>query len=164
MSVLNSRRSMDPRWIVHHRSVPEGWMNADLIIQRVLADPVWDPDTNQLVDGGLEDLWSGRGRVQPNKDWRVRSVQSASDPQQDQYVRVQIPLRKNGTVPHLHTSDIIRAFPDENEDSVWFYDDQLEHYTFRVRNPINSSNPWVRNILCIADLSESGQPRPEAGS
>lgn len=163
MSALNSRRSMDPRWITRHRSVPEGWMNADLMIQRTQADPEWDSTTNELVGGGLQELWTGRGRVQPNKDWRVRNIESASDPQQNQYVRVQIPLRKNGTVPHLHTNDIVRALPDD-PDSAWYYDDQLEFFTLRVRNPINSSNPWVRNILCISDLSESDQPRPEVGS
>lgn len=163
MSVLNSRRSMDPRWITWHRTVPEGWMNADVVIQRADVDPVWNPETNELVGEGLTDLWEGRARIQPNKDWRVRNVQSASDPQQDQYVRVQIPLRKDGVVPHFYPGDIIRARADD-PDSIWFYDGKLDRFTLRLRNPINSSNPWVRNLLCIADLSESDLPGLEADS
>lgn len=162
MSALNSRRSLDPRWIVHHRSVPEGWMSVRILAQRAIGVPTWDPETNELTNGNLETIWYGRARVQSNKDWRVRNVQTASDPQQVHYVRVQIPLRKNGIPPHFHSQDIIRVLEPLDPTTQWgeLFDEDLTQYTLRVRNAINSSNPWVRNILCAVDLSESSEPRP----
>lgn len=164
MSALNSRRSLDPRWIVHHRSVPEGYMIVSIVVERIFGVPVWDPETNELVEGsGLEEIWRGRARVQANKDWRVRNIATASDPQQVHYVRVQIPLRKDNIPPHFHTQDIIRVLEPEDPSSQWgeLFDEDLLNYTLRVRNPLNSSNPWVRNILCVVDLSESRDPRPQ---
>lgn len=162
MSALNSRLSQDPRWTRHHRTVVEGWMSADVVIERQQGVPVWDPVSNDLISGSIVELWRGAARVQGNKDWRVRNIQSASDPQFDQFVRVQIPLDGANPPPRVEAMDIIRVVPPDDPNSQWYHDPDLEFWTMRVRNTVNSSNPWLRNILAVIDVTETDQPRPEA--
>lgn len=153
---LNRRRSLDPRWLTHHRSVPAGFMLATITINRV-SDPLaaWTPQ-NQGQVGTLDQLWRGQARIQSNKDWRVRHVDSANDPQMVQFVRIQIPLKAGNPPPSLHTADMIYAEPPD-PDSSWEHARDLSRYTYYVRNQLSSSNEWVRNILCAVDLSE--EPR-----
>lgn len=152
---LNARRAIDPRWLTHHRRTAEGFMLRTIEIY-VQDSPAagWDPATNELIGGTRTMIWDGRARVQGNKDWRARSVLAAGDPQMVHYVRVQIPFTKDGPVPHIPVDAIIEvkaADPDSN----WRHDDDLGAYTLRVRNTVNSSNPWVRNLLCGVDVSEA---------
>lgn len=152
--MLNARRSLDPRWITNHRRAAEGFMISTIEIYKQSASlPTWNPDTNDLSDDGIEVVWSGYARIQDNKDWRARDVASAGDPQMLQYVRFQIPLNKSGPVPHIPPGYLIRVL-DVDAESSWFLDPDLSNWTFRVRNTVNSSYPWLRNILCIVDLSE----------
>lgn len=121
--------------------------------------PRWDADTGQVT--GVEEvfLWEGRARVQDNKDWRARHVRSASDPQIVQYVRVQIPLKRNyqsglvDRVPHIYPGDIVEVL-DADVMSAYDLDPDLSSWRLRVRNSVNSSYPWLRNLLCGTDVSE----------
>jgi hypothetical protein len=121
--------------------------------------PRWDADTNELDNDGLELLWSGMARVQDNKDWRARTAEAANDPQMIQYVRVQIPLDQHlqdGTVnrvPHLDVGDLVRVVEPDPESS-WALDPDLSNWVLRIRNTMNSSNPWLRNLLCGVDMTE----------
>lgn len=152
--MLNGRRSLDPRWIKHHRRVPEGFMIHDIVIYRMSEDPVvLDPATGQYSGGELLPLWSGKARIQPNKDWRARTVESGSDPQMLQYTRVQIPLKADNPVPTLRVQDIIAAQEMEDTDD-WVFNNTLTAWTMYIRNAENSSNRWLYNILCNSDLSD----------
>lgn len=163
--MLNLRPSQDKRWRTHHRLAAEGWMSADIAIYREFnpGEVRWDAETNEIVGSQFEMLWTGRARVQPNKDWRARSVESASDPEMVQYIRVQIPLKKDGPVPHLNVADIIRVLPPDPA-GTWEHDRDLESWIFRVRNTGNSSNNWLRNILCGTDLSAAPAFFDDVGS
>lgn len=156
---LNRRRPIDPRWLTHHRPVAQGFMLARVTLNRVV-DPLhaWTPQNQGDLDGNLEALWSGRARVQSNKDWRVRHVDGASDPQMVHFVRIQIPLDVDSPPPAVFVGDIIHVHPPD-PDSTWEHARDLSRYTYYVRNPLTSSNEWVRNILCGVDVSE--KPREE---
>lgn len=122
------------------------------------ARPRWDEESGELIGGGLETLWTGQARVQDNKDWRARAVRAASDPQLVHYVRVQIPLLQHDEgittrVPHLRRGDLIRVV-EPDPDSFWALDPDLSKWVLRIRNTVNSSNPWLRNILCGVDPTE----------
>lgn len=151
---LNSRRALDPRWIVHHRSVPEGFMIHGVTLWRMeTARPEWDPETGGITGGELIPLWTGRARIQPNKDWRARYVESGSDPQMVHYIRVQIPLRKNGEPPIIRPYDVFTAADPPDTDD-WNFNHDLDAWTLYVRNSTNSSNRWVYNLLCGTDISD----------
>lgn len=152
--MLNARRSLDPRWIRHHRLVPEGFMIHDVVLYRMSGDPVvLDPTTGEYSGGDLVELWRGPARIQPNKDWRARTVESGSDPQMLQYTRVQIPLSKSGPVPDIRVQDIVAV--QEMEDTTdWVFNHTLHSWTLYVRNALNSSNRWLYNLLCSSDLSD----------
>lgn len=154
---LNARRSLDPRWLTHHRRVVKGFMLREVVIFALSTDAPaarWDPLTNTLVGGDRQLLWEGQARIQGNKDWRARSITSASDPQMVQYVRVQIPFGPDNPVPHIPVDAVVEVQPVD-PDSTWVHDDDIMAWTLRVRNSVNSSNPWVRNLLCGTDVSEA---------
>lgn len=151
---LNSRRSMDKRWITHHRNVTHGFMISQVKIARISQGvPFWDPETGEIAGDGLTVLWEGRARLQDNKDWRARDVLTASDPQMVQFIRVQIPLREDGPVPHFEVDDYVLVQPPDPQ-STWTHDLDLQSWTLRLRNSLNSSYPWLRNLLCSVDVSE----------
>lgn len=142
---LNTRRSMDPRFPLHHRSVAEGFMAATIQIFRRTGDETditWSVETGGNVPA-MDTLYIGQARLQHNKDWRARFRDAASDPVVQQAIRVQIPL---SDCPPVNTSDIIKVLDAP-------YDRSLEQYTLHVRNSLNSSNAWVHNILCDVDMT-----------
>lgn len=152
---LNSRRSLDKRWVTHHRNVTHGFMISLVKIVRISTGvPFWDPATGEVAGDGVEEIWEGRARLQDNKDWRARDVISASDPQMVQFIRVQIPLKKDGPVPHFEVDDFVLVQPPDPE-GTWEHDLDLQSWTLRLRNSLNSSYPWLRNLLCSVDVSET---------
>jgi hypothetical protein len=151
---LNARRSLDPRWIRHHRSVVEGFMIHPIQILRMAPGrQSWDPLTQTIVGGEPEEIWAGPARIQPNKDWRARSVESGVDPQMVHYTRVQISLNKGQPVPHIRVADMVVA-QEKTDTDDWVFNHTLSAWTMFVRNAVNSSNRWVYNLLCSADLSD----------
>src|SRR5690625_438301 len=151
--MINARPSLDPRWVYRHRSVPFGFMSVPVTItRREEGPPVWNPETGTL-EGSSVFVWQGPARIQPNKDWRVRYVESGTDPQLMHIVRVQIPLRPDNMPPLIKGADIITIdAPDEA--STWVPDEDLSRWRLIVRNMINSSNAWVRNNSAVVDLSD----------
>lgn len=123
------------------------------ILRMEEAKPVWDPVTGTITGGALVPIWEGNARIQPNKDWRARSVEAGSDPQMVQYVRVQIPLRKSGVPPVFRPFDVLTS-PEIEDTEDWTFNHDLDAWTMFVRNSINSSNRWVSNLLCGTDLSD----------
>jgi hypothetical protein len=151
---LHLRRALDPRWLTHHRRVARGFMTRQIEIHvQITPAAGWDPVTDTLTGGGTTLLWTGEARVQGNKDWRARSVLAAQDPQMVHYVRVQIPFDEDNEVPDIPVDAIIKILPPD-PDSTWAHDDDLGTHLLRVRNNVNSSNPWLRNLLCGVDVSE----------
>ena len=167
MSSLNRRRALDPRWPWHQRSVPVGHMNATVEIFRRPAqgnDYGYDPSTGALIipDGSGGEkfpvpvlLYRGQGRVANNKDWRARVHTQRGDMGTVHAIRIQVPL---STCPPIHANDVVRvieAAPDM----------ELTHYIFHVRNPLMSSNAWLRNLLCDVDAAHPQfLPEPLTGT
>lgn len=163
MSPLNSRRAMHPKWPYHQRSVPTGWMNATIEVfrrPRPATDYGFDPVTGQLTDGsgGLPTptlIYRGQARAATNKDWRARVRTQRGDSGTVHAVRFQIPLAN--TFP-VYAHDIVRTVECEPEP-------QLCDYLFHVRNPMTSSNGWLRNLLCDVDVAQhSGLPEPNTAT
>lgn len=166
MASLNRRTALDPRWLMHQRSVPIGHMNAAVEIFRRPAqgnDYGFDPASGGLTipdgQGGetfpeLILLYRGCGRVANNKDWRARVRTQRGDMGTDHAIRVQIPIR---TSPPVHANDIIRTFEPDPDDPelghLGLGDPELTNYLFHVRNPLMSSNAWLRNLLCDVDAA-----------
>ena len=153
--MLNARRTLDARWMEHHRKTVKGFMISHIEIYRGAEDPRWDAATDSIVGPEPVLLWKGPARLQANKDWRARDVRSASDPQMIQFIRVQVPMNDPvaGRVPHLRPSDTIRVLDGHVPDN-WELDPDLARWRLRVRNTLNSSYPWLRNILCGVDISD----------
>lgn len=162
MSALNRRRALDPRWPWHQRSVAHGHMNATVEIFRRPdrgSDYGYDPVTGGLTipdgHGGrtfpkLSLLYRGEARVANNKDWRARVRTQRGDSGTVHALRVQIPIR---TSPPIRAHDLIHvvdAPPDQD----------LTDYILHVRNPLMSSNAWLRNLLCDVDAAHP-QTLPE---
>lgn len=123
----------------------------------------FDPTTGGLTipdgEGGekfpeLILLYRGIGRVVNNKDWRARVRTQRGDMGTDHAIRVQVPIR---TSPPIHANDLVRAVqPDPSDPELGHLvigDPELTHYIFHVRNPLMSSNAWLRNILCDVDAA-----------
>lgn len=129
----------------------------DIVIYRMSGGTIsLDPETGEVSGGELFELWRGNARIQPNKDWRARGVESGSDPQMVQYTRIQIPLNKQGPVPDIRVQDII-AVQEMKDTEDWVFNHTLHSWTLFVRNAQNSSNRWLYNLLCSADLSDMEQ-------
>lgn len=166
MASLNRRTGLDPRWQFHQRSAPQGHMNAAVEIFRRPGqgnDYGYDPVTGGLTvpDGAGGDkfpeltlMYRGRGRVVNNKDWRARVRTQRGDMGTNQAIRVQVPIR---TCPPIHANDVIRVVePDPDDPELGHLitgDPELTHYIFHVRNPLMSSNAWLRNLLCDVDAA-----------
>lgn len=147
---LNTRRALDARWARHHRSVPAGFMVTTIEITRRVVG-TWDPETGTNAPPEL--VWRGDARIQPNKDWRVRYAESGLDPQLMQIVRVQIPLRPGNMPPPIHVMDQIRVL-EADPYADWTFNTDLQNWRLVVRNMINSSNPWLRNLSAVVDVSD----------
>jgi len=117
------------------------------------AIPSIDPVTGEITGGDLVPIWSGKGRIQPNKDWRARFVESSNDPQMVHFTRVQIPAPRDNPPPTFRVADVVVAQEVEDTED-WVFNHDLAAWTLYVRNAQNSSNRWLVNLLCAGDLSD----------
>ncbi len=131
----------------------------DLKIYALTPDAAeWVPGQDMTVKADTLKWW-GKGRVQPNKDWRARPREVQFEYDAVHAVRVQIPIGKN----------LVGAVWDEDEgrytsygaDPVFIKDMQvqivsgpvegfetMEDTNLYIRNAIQNQNLWVYNLLC----------------
>lgn len=99
-------------------------------------------------------LYRGCGRIVNNKDWRARVRTQRGDMGTLHAIRVQVPIRQ---CPPVHANDLVRAVNPDPDDAEFGHlvmgDPELAHYVFHVRNPLMSSNAWLRNCLCDVDAA-----------
>lgn len=88
-------------------------------------------------------LYRGHARVVNNKDWRARVRTQRGDMGTDHAIRVQVPIKG---CPPIRANDLVRAVDSPP-------DQELCQYLLHVRNPLMSSNAWVRNLLCDVDAA-----------
>jgi len=113
-----------------------------------------------MEDNTLELVWRGYGRVQPNKDWRARTRNHANEFNATHAMRVQIPINKNllgavydvdgnivsyGIEP-IFAKDFVLRVMEAGVSGT----EELVGVPLTVRNALNSSTPWVHNLLCDA--------------
>jgi len=145
---LNSRGSIDPRWLTHNRSVGYGLQLAQIeIYNPASGEQTYDPTTNTW-SGSKTTTYTGPARVQP-----ISNAGDAGDtynPTLFQNVRIEIPYGKNtlsgtaGEVPDVRPNDrvIVTSSP---------YNSVLTKFVFTVIGVMNSSNAWERTLLCRVD-------------
>lgn len=109
-------------------------------------DVTYEPDSGGLVGAPLTLIYRGEVRFVANKDWRARRKTTRGDTGVQHGYRVQVPI---SACPPVHAADVIRIIdcPPDME---------LAHYLFFVRNLTPSTNSWVRNLLCDADMLHPG--------
>lgn len=96
-------------------------------------------------------IYRGKARVVNNKDWRARVRTQRGDSGTDHAIRVQAPLH---LCPPVFASDLVRVIgglSDDEGNLKPLPDPELAHYVLHVRNPLMSSNAWLRNVLCDVD-------------
>ena len=145
---LNSRGSVDPRWIFHNRNVGLALHLAEVeIYNPANGSQEYDAETNTWT-GSKVSKWVGRARVQP-----IGASGDAGDvynPTLFQNVKVQLAYGHNelagsdGAMPDFRPNDrMIVTSAQFNPD--------LEKFIFVVTGVLNSSNPWEKTLLLRAD-------------
>lgn len=140
--MVNNRTSLDPRWTRHHTPVAVGFMLATIRIYRRDTEgyePVYDFETGKWSNTGASTLWTGKARVQPYGIIGDQIV--AQDPTGRRLMRVQVEAMD--TTASLDDQIEITACPDNPE---------LTNYRLEVRGSISSSNAWLTDLVCEADL------------
>ena len=143
---LNSRGSIDPRWLTHNRSVLYGLQLASVeIFNPASGSQTYNAETNTWT-GTTTSLYTGRARIQT-----VNAVSETTDTYNPTFiktVRVQISYDKNeledGLMPDIRPNDkmLVTSAP---------YNPSLEKFIYVVFDVLNSSNAWERTLLCRVD-------------
>jgi hypothetical protein len=139
--MLNGRSQIDPRWQTHHGPVVAGFMLASVKFIRKQPNFVrsYDQATSTWNTTGFTTVWQGPARIQPYGIIGDQIV--AQDTTGRRLMRVQIEAMDSGVM-----LDDMGIILDGG------LDPELTKFTLEVRGTINSSNPWVTDIVCEADL------------
>lgn len=142
---LVSRGALDSRWTRHHTPVVAAFMLATIKVIRKLpttevARPVYDQVTETWTTTSFEVVLNDvSARVQPYGIIGDNVV--GQDPTGRRLMRVQI--EDVETSIHLDDIVIITDCSDNPE---------LTAYTLEVRGAISSSNAWLTDLVCEANL------------
>lgn len=142
---LYSRGALDPRWTRHHTPVAADFMLATVKVIRknpstVASPPVYDQQTETWSTGSFSTVLNNvRARVQPYGI--IGDMVVGQDTTGRRLMRVQI--ENVETSIHLDDIVIVTSCPDDPE---------LTKYTLEVRGAISSSNAWLTDLVCEADL------------
>lgn len=145
---LNSRGSVDPRWLTHNQPVGYALQLATVrVYNPATGEQQYNASTNTFT-GSTVDLYVGPARIQP-----VASVTETTleyNPTTIQNVRMILPYGKNqledsnGVIPDIRPNDRVVV-----SDSP--YNENLEKFIYVVIGVLNSSNAWERTLLCRVD-------------
>ena len=145
---LNTRGSVDPRWLTHNQQVGYALQLATVrVYNPASGEQTYNPATNTFT-GSTVDLYVGPARIQP-----VASVTETTleyNPTTIQNVRMILPYGKNeledseGVIPDIRPNDrvVVSSSP---------YNENLEKFIYVVIGVLNSSNAWERTLLCRVD-------------
>lgn len=138
----NARSALDPRWTQHHVKVVSNFMLATIKVIR--RDPSAVLNYNQATgqyDGQFSTIFEGKARIQPYGI--IGDVIDAQDTTGRRLMRVQIESKNSGiTLDDMLT---IVSCPDDPE---------LTQFSLEVRGSIGSSNAWVTDLVCEANLKK----------
>jgi hypothetical protein len=137
---LNTRGSLDPRWLTHNRAILEGGMLATIeVFNPGIGGSTYDAATNTWTSARTV-LWTGKARVQPVRNAALRA--NMANPTSIQEVEIHIPLAAD--TPDIRPNDQIFIVDSP-------YDSSLQHYIVTVRGSVSSSNPWHKIVRCEID-------------
>lgn len=156
---MRSAGIFHPNFFYHPRRTLATSQLVELEIYNLTPDAIeWEPGVG--VDVTPDTLaWKGKGRLQPNKDWRARPREVQFEYDAVQAVRVQLPIGKNlvGAVYDQDDERYVSYGPDPH-----FSKDMrvkvvggpvkgfevMEGDNLYIRNAIQNQNLWVYNLLC----------------
>ncbi len=141
---LLGRSSLDPRWTTHHVPVVVGFMLATITVIRKDPDAVvtynQGAGTYSYSGGNVDTIITDtQARIQPYGIIGDQVV--GQDTTGRRLMRVQIETKSSGV--KLDDMIIVTACPDDPE---------LTNFTLEVRGSIGSSNSWVTDLVCEANL------------
>lgn len=144
---------------------------ADLVELKIYAltpnGGEWEPGIGLEVEPDTL-VWQGRGRVQPNKDWRARPREVQFEYDAVQAMRVQIPVGKNlvGAVWDVDEERYTAygADPAFVKDMrveivsgpVKGFNELMQGDNLYIRNALQSQNLWHYNLLCDTKTGAQG--------
>jgi hypothetical protein len=138
---LNTRGSVDPRWLTHSSGVLRALQLAEVKIYNSGGTaPVYNPTTNTWTSTS-DDIFVGPARIQP-----VNSVNELADSYNPTFiktVRVQIPAITTGETA-IRPNDRMRV-------TACAANPSLTTFIYIVTDVLNSSNAWERTLLCKVD-------------
>lgn len=141
-----SRGALDPRWSRHHTPVASDFMKAVVKVVRKrptteVVAPTYDQNTGLWSNGAsiVTVLDNTNARIQPYGI--MGDVVVGQDTTGRRLIRVQITNVETG----IQADDmlIVLSCPDNPE---------LTAYTFEVRGSVTSSNAWLTDLVCEADV------------
>lgn len=135
---LNTRGSIDPRWVTHNRGILRALQIATVeIYNQASGNQAYDAATNTW-SGSTTTLYTGPARIQP-----INSVSETSEnynPTFIKTVRVQV-----------EASDIDIRPNDRLVVTACANNPTLTRFIYTVTDVLNSSNAWERTLLCKVD-------------
>lgn len=138
---LNTRGSVDPRWLTHNRGVLRALQLATVeIYSNISSSQIYNAETNTW-SGDINPLYFGKARVQPVN--AVNEIADNYNPTFIKTVRVQIEAWQEG-MSDIRPNDRMRVTSCDPNKS-------LENFIYIVTDVMNSSNPWERTLLCKVD-------------
>ena len=138
---INTRGSVDPRWLTHNRGVLRALQVATVQIYNPgSSTQVYNAATNTW-SGTTTQLYSGRARIQPIN--AISEIADNYNPTFIKTVRVQIDAATSAS-PGIRPNDRMRVTACPSNTS-------LLGFIYVVTDVLNSSNPWERTLVCRVD-------------
>ena len=150
---------MHPQFFYHPRRTVNSAQLVNIEIYSLNpAGDDWSPGVGFTSPGDVL-VWKGKGRVQPNKDWRARPREVQFEYDAVQAVRVQIPIGKNllGAMYNMVEKRYTSYGPDPKfvkDMRVKILNGPVKGYKMMegdnlyIRNAVQNQNLWVYNLLC----------------
>lgn len=138
---LNSRGSVDSRWLTHNRGVLRALQLATVTI--------FNPATSSQTYDATENSWSGSTTSKYTGRARIQQLNTVSETSENynptfiKTVRVQIDAATTGS-QDIRPNDRMRVTACATNHS-------LTKFIYIVTDVINSSNSWERTLLCKID-------------
>lgn len=138
---LNSRASIDPRWLTHNAAVLNGLQLATVTI--------FNAESGLQEYDAAENSWSGSSTSKYNGRARIQPLNSVSETAENynptfiKTVRVQIP-KATATSPDIRPNDRMRV-------TACASNPELKGFIYIVTDVLNSSNAWERTLICKVD-------------
>lgn len=141
--MVMGRKALDPRWTRHHTPVAEAFMLATIrVTRKVVSDsPSYNFETGQYENVTITEVWTGQARIQPYGIIGDQIV--AQDPTGRRLMRVQVADITPGII--VDDAIMVTDAPDNPE---------LESFELEVRGTIGSSNAWLTDLVCEANVKE----------